>query len=187
MVKQSILITYKNGSSINIDVPENWYAERYKKSPESKLHRIFIQDYKKFVTALNKNLTVVDVNKYLKFSNASICGKDILSVDIKSINVDEEIGCDESTYIPGLHDQVYLNLTDTKLEKALEQTLELNLIENLSKLIDKITTYFQKSNVEFTIKAGKKTTSSSSTSRKKKVSDNVAVSEEVPTTTILTK
>lgn len=136
-----------------------------------------MKEYKNLVKALNRQSSVVDVNDYLKFSQASVCGKNILSVDIKVLN-DNVINsqCEENIYIPGVHDQIFLNLSDTNLERVLKQVEELNLIENFAKLIQKINSYFSKSNVEFTIKAGKKPTTSGTTrSRKKKVEE---VSEE---------
>ena len=65
MFKQYILIIYKNGSSISLDVPENYYQEKYKNKPEKKLHKIFMNEYKSFVKALNKNEAVVieDIDK----------------------------------------------------------------------------------------------------------------------------
>ena len=160
MMKQYILIIYKNGSSINLDIPENYYQTVYAKKSEKKLHKIFIRDYKKFVAALNKNLAVVDVSRYLPFSNASISGKDVISVDIKSHSNDESEKESVTTFVPGVHDQVYLNITGTDIEKLLNQLAESNLVENSSKLIEKMLSYFNKANVEFTIKAGKKSTTS---------------------------
>ena len=40
-MKRIILVTYRNGSTVSIDVPENYYVEKYKKKPEAKLHKIF--------------------------------------------------------------------------------------------------------------------------------------------------
>ena len=168
-MKEYILITYKTGSSITIEIPENFYADRYAKKSSKKLHEIFIKDYRKFVKALNRSESVVDVSKYLPFSNASVCGKDIVSVDIKSsadLNKDPEDAV--KTYVPGVHDQVYLNITGTDLEKLLNQLAETGFIEKCSNLIDKLYSYVSKSNVEFTIKTAKKTPA---TTRKKKVAE----------------
>lgn len=177
MTRSSIVVIYKNGTSVSVDVPENFYLNKYKKKSEKKLHQIFMKDYKKFVKALNKNLSVVDVNKYLPFSNASICGKDILSVDIKNVSLEEVTENQEisNTYIPSLHDQLFLNIDGTKLEKLLDEIDEQNLVENLSKLIDRLLSYFTKSNVEFTIKAGKK--QSTTTRKKKSVTDTLTTIE----------
>ena len=38
MMRQFILITYENGSTVTIDIPENYYRDKYKKKPEKKLH-----------------------------------------------------------------------------------------------------------------------------------------------------
>ena len=165
-MKQCIVITYKNGSSVNIDVPELYYQEKYLKKPSKKIHKIFIKEYNSFVKAMNKASEIVSVGAHLKFSNATVSGKDVLSIDIKDL--EEEVKPQDNTvYIPGVHDQVYLNINDTKLEKLLIKLEEANLIENMSKLIDKLYSYFNKSNVEFTIKTGKKPT----TSRKKKTTE----------------
>ena len=166
MVKQYILIIYKNGSSISLDVPENYYQNKYNNKPEKKLHKIFMNEYKSFVKALNKNEAVVPVGKYLSFSQASISGKDVISVDLKST---QEMETKEAvtTFVPGVHDQVYLNITGTDLEKLLNKLEETNLIENTSKLVDKICSYLNKSNVEFSIKTAKKP----SAPRKKKAAE----------------
>ena len=37
-MKRCIVVTYKNGSSINIDVPELYYQEKYKNKSEDRLH-----------------------------------------------------------------------------------------------------------------------------------------------------
>lgn len=170
MVKQSILIVYKNGSTINLDVPENYYQKNYLNKSDKKIHKKFINDYKKFVTALNKNKTVIDVNKYLPFSNASISGKDIISVDIKDQAICETVD-PVTTFVPGVHDQVYLNIEGSDLENILKQLAETHLIEKFSNLIDKLYSYVSKSNVEFTIKTAKKTAAP----RKKKITETPSV------------
>ena len=188
MFKQSILILYKNGTSISIEVPENYYANKYKKKPEKKLHQLFIKDYKKFVKILNKNLSVVDVGNYLKFSNASICGKDVLSVDIKTIDINDDVTeVENTTFIPGLHDQTYLNLKDTPLEEILQQMKDTDFIPNMNKLIEKLLSFFNKSNVEFTIKAGSKksTSNGSGTTKKKSTSSVTANVNDVPSVTLI--
>lgn len=163
-MKQCIVVTYKNGSSINIDVPDLYYSEKYKKKSSKKQHSIFLKEYRNFVKALNRDTnTVVSVGKYLQFSNATVSGKDVLCVDIK--NLEEETKPQDNTvFIPGVHDKVYLDLTDTRLDALLDKMEKLNIIDNTDKLLQKLVAYFNKSNVEFTIKAGKKTT----TTRKKK-------------------
>ena len=164
MFKQYLLIVYKNGSSISLDVPENYYQDKYKNKPEKKLHKIFMREYNSFVKALNKGNAVILVGKYLSFSQASISGKDVLSVDLKSIEEMEVQKESVTTFVPGVHDQVYLNIKDTDLEKLLAKLKETNFVENISKLADKLYSYFNKSNLEFTIKSSKKPT----VSRKKK-------------------
>ena len=114
-MKQCIVVTYKNGSSINLDVPELYYQEKYAKKPAKKCHAIFLKEYNKFVNALNKTDGIVQVGKYLKFSNATVSGKDVLSIDIKEL-AEEVKPVDNTIFVPGVHDRVYLDFTDTKLE-----------------------------------------------------------------------
>ena len=163
-MKQCIVVTYKNGSSINLDVPELYYQEKYAKKPAKKCHAIFLKEYNKFVNALNKTDGIVQVGKYLKFSNATVSGKDVLSVDIKEL-AEEVKPVDNTIFVPGVHDRVYLDFTDTKLEALLTKLEDLSLLENLDKLVQKLVSYFNKANVEFSIKAGKK---APATPRKKK-------------------
>lgn len=163
-MKQCIVVTYKNGSSINLDVPELYYQEKYAKKPAKKCHAIFLKEYNKFVNALNKTDGIVQVGKYLKFSNATVSGKDVLSIDIKEL-AEEIKPVDNTIFVPGVHDRVYLDFTDTKLEALLTKLEDLSLLENLDKLVQKLVSYFNKANVEFSIKAGKK---APATPRKKK-------------------
>ena len=163
-MKQCIVVTYKNGSSINLDVPELYYQEKYAKKPAKKCHAIFLKEYNKFVNALNKTDGIVQVGKYLKFSNATVSGKDVLSVDIKEL-AEGVKPVDNTIFVPGVHDRVYLDFTDTKLEALLTKLEDLSLLENLDKLVQKLVSYFNKANVEFSIKAGKK---APATPRKKK-------------------
>lgn len=163
-MKQCIVVTYKNGSSINLDVPELYYQEKYAKKPAKKCHAIFLKEYNKFVNALNKTDGILQVGKYLKFSNATVSGKDVLSIDIKEL-AEEVKPVDNTIFVPGVHDKVYLDFTDTKLEALLTKLEDLSLLENLDKLVQKLVSYFNKANVEFSIKAGKK---APATPRKKK-------------------
>lgn len=159
-----IVVTYKSGAIIKIDVPENYYAETFGNKPEQRLHRIFLKEYSKFVTEMNKGKDVVSVGKYLTFSNTSICGKDVLGIDIKD---EEEKEDNVDVYIPGAERDVKVNLSDSQVEKLAETILNSDLIDNLNKGLQKLLTYFGKSNVELSIKAGKKTP----TTKKKKVEE----------------
>ena len=177
-MKQCVVVTYKNGSSINIDVPVLYYSEKYKKKSEAKLHSIFLKEYSAFVKALNKGEDVVEVGKYLKFSNATVSAKDVLSVDIKDL-AEEVKPQDNTVFVPGVHDKVFLDLSDTRLDALLTKLEELNIVENTDKLLQKLVSYFNKSNVEFTIKAGAKKPSTSSTRKKKtEVESEVQVASE---------
>ena len=174
-MKRCIVVTYKNGSSINIDVPELYYQEKYKNKSEDRLHKIFLKEYQKFVAAMNKSTDVVLVGKYLKFSNTSVCGKDVLGIDIKDL--EEEVKPQDNTmYVPGVNDRVFLDISKTQLEDLIQKLNNTDLIDNLDKLVQRMVSYFNKANVEFTIKAGKKTSTSSTTVRKKKAT----TVEEVP-------
>lgn len=157
-MKRCIVVTYRNGSSINLDVPELYYKEKYSKKTEKKLHQIFMKEYAKFVNALNSSENVVQVGKYLKFSNATVSSKDVLSVDIKDLESPEEKLLDNTIFIPGVHDKVYLDLTDTRLDNLLTKLEDLSIVENTNKLLQKLVSFFNTSNVEFNIKAGKKPT-----------------------------
>lgn len=185
MMKRSIVVTYKSGSTISIDVPSMYYSEKYKKYPEKRLHKVFLHEYNKFVRAMNKGQEVVNVGKYLKFSNTSICGKDVLGIDVKVI---EDVVDGDSTnnnkdiYVPGVHDVVYLDISKTQLEDLIKKLNDTELIDNLDKLCKKLVAYFNKANVEFSIKGGKKTTTTSSGGRKKKSTNVVDVVDSVEET-----
>lgn len=52
---------------------------------------------------MNKASEIVSVGAHLKFSNATVSGKDVLSIDIKDL--EEEVKPQDNTvYIPGVHD-----------------------------------------------------------------------------------
>ena len=171
---KSIIVTYKNGSVINIDVPETFYATRYKNTSEKKLHKIFMKEYEKFVSALNKSQTVINVGKYLKFSSAIISCENVLGVDIKVI--EENMNLSQSNIsVPGIHDKTYLDISETSLDTILKKLETTNLIENLDLFIKKINAMMAKNNVEVTIKAGVKKKSTATSTRKKKESSQEAV------------
>lgn len=174
-MKRSIIITYKNGSSINIDVPETFYTLKYKNKPEAKIHKIFIKQYNNFVSALNKSEGVVRVSKYLPFSNATISAENVLGIDIKVI---DELAPHISTItVPGVHDKTYLDISETSLDTILKKLETTNLLENLDTFIKKVNAMMSKNNVEISIEAGAKKKLASSTSRKKKesVEENIDV------------
>ena len=174
-MKRSIVITYKNGSTINIDVPETFYTVKYKNKPEAKIHKIFMKQYNNFVSALNKSEGVVRVSKYLPFSNATISAENVLGVDIKVI---DELAPQISTVtVPGVHDKTYLDISQTSLDTILKKLETTNLLENLDTFIKKVNTMMSKNNVEISIKAGAKKKSTSSTGKKKKesVEENIEV------------
>ena len=167
MSKYQVVITYKNGSTILIDVPENYYQNKYLKKPEKKIHKIFMKEYNNFVSALNANDNIVKVGRYLSFSNATVSAKDVLGIDLKTIS---EAQCikETSITIPGVHDKTYLDISETSLDTILKKLETTNLIENLDTFIKKINVMMSKNNVEVTIKAGMKKKSPSKTVEKKK-------------------
>lgn len=104
---------------------------------------------------LNKKPSIVNVGKYLKFSNATVSGENVLSVDIKDLEVEVK-PLDNTVFIPGVHDKVYLDLNDTRLDALLNKMEELSILDNTDKLLQKLVSFFNRNNVEFIIKAGKK-------------------------------
>ena len=174
-MKKSIVITYKNGSTVNIDVPETFYSIKYKNKSDKKLHKIFMKQYDNFVSALNKGVGIIKVCKYLPFSNATISAEGILGIDIKVI--DSSTGLTQVT-VPGVHDKTYLDISETSLDTILKKLESTNVIENLDTFIKKINSMLSKNNVEVSIKAGvkKKVPAASNTPKKNKVieADNLS-------------
>ena len=251
MVKdqQYIKLSYKNGTSINIDVPIDYYKKKYPKKSRQSLDKIFMKDYTAFVKALNNHSTIaLQVGKYFKFSKATIFSRDLLSVDIKKytfedtqlqqqpqlikddiskvedikkettettpsqtivekeetttikpffedIKIDTIIENDDAGDVKMAHscnctccssdkvEKVYLDLEGTRLDTLLSKLEDLKAIENIDKLVQKITTFLNKSDIEFTIKVGKKKSNSPSTTVKKKV---VSTTAPTSSTTIVT-
>ena len=170
-MKYQIVITYRNGSIITLDVPNNYYQEKYSKKSDTAIHKIFIKEYKNFINAMNKNDSMVDVGKYLEFSNATISASNILGIDLKTI--DEVVSLNESNIsIPGVHDKTYLDISETSLDTILKKLESTNLIENLDKFIQKVNSMMSKNNVEVVIKAGGAKKKSSSTPSSKKINTN---------------
>ena len=184
---QQILITYRNGTSINIDVPNNYYKNKYPKKSEVKINKIFTKEYRKFVTAINSSIenSMLYVNKYLAFSNANISCKDVLSVDLKVINEDDIVESSD-IQVSGTPNQVCLSLNGTSIDELVTKVNNLALIENVDKLIQKFLAYFNKSNVEFTIKtAAKKKATTNITASKKKTEDTTTSSVNLEESTVV--
>lgn len=170
-MKYQIVVTYRNGSIITLDVPNNYYQEKYSKKSDTAIHKIFIKEYKNFINAMNKNDNMVDVGRYLEFSNATISASNILGIDLKTI--DEVVSLNESNIsIPGVHDKTYLDISETSLDTILKKLESTNLIENLDKFIQKVNSMMSKNNVEVVIKAGGAKKKSSSTPSSKKINTN---------------
>ena len=181
MNKQYILITYKSGATITLDVPDNYYAITYAKKNEKKVHNIFLKQYNKLVAALDKSEGVVNANKYFKWSNAKIDSNDILAIDIKTIDIDNTSIDQTSVFVPGAHDKVYLDMSETSLQQLLDKLNNTDVLENFNKLILKLLTFFNKSNVEVSIKAKPKVKATTNNGRNGRVINSntigVAVAE----------
>lgn len=160
-MKYQIVITYKNGSIITLDVPNNYYQNKYSKKPEEKIHSIFMKEFKAFKSALNKknNNSMIEVGDYLKFSKATISTTSILGIDLKTLDEVKDLAL-ANISIPGVHDKTYLDLGDTGIDILINKLETTNVIENLDKFLQKVNAMMSKNNVEVTIKAGvkKKTT-----------------------------
>lgn len=181
-MKYQIVITYKNGSIITIDVPDNYYQNKYSKKPEEKIHSIFMKEFKTFKGALNKNnKPMIEVGDYLKFSNATISATSVLGVDLKTIDEVKDLSLANMS-IPGVHDKTYLDLGDTGIDILINKLETTNVIENLDKFLQKVNAMMSKNNVEVTIKAGtkKKTTAVSKKPIVEKEVEN-AVKEDAST------
>lgn len=137
-MKKCIVVTYKNGSTVHIDVPEFYYNEKYRCKSDKWADYIFKKEYSRFIKAMNMYGGVVRVGKYLKFSDATVTSKDVLSIDIKEFaSEDEEKPLDSNVFIPGIYDRIYLDLSDTKLEKLIDKIDNLGILEDLKNLIKK--------------------------------------------------
>ena len=156
---KTIVVIYKNGTSINLDVPDLYYENRYPTKTKERLEQIMQKHYNKFVKAINKHEGILKVKKYLPFSDATLSCDGILSTDIRNKN--EQIpnpltGGNNTVKVPGVYDKVYLDITDTRLNDFLNKLLDLRILENTDKLLQKINSYLAKTDLEFSMKASKK-------------------------------
>lgn len=156
-MKYQVVITYKNGSIITLDVPDNYYQDKYSKKPEEKIHYIFMKEFKAFKKALNNNnnKSMIEVGDYLKFSNATISATSVLGVDLRTLDEVKDLSLANMS-IPGVHDKTYLDLGDTGIDVLINKLETTNVIENLDKFLQKVNSMMSKNNVEVTIKAGTK-------------------------------
>lgn len=136
-MKKGIVITYDNGSTIIIDIPETYYSDNYANKSAHRLHKIFLKEYKNFIAALNKKTKIVEVFKYLKFSNAVISAEHVLGVDIKIFN-DEVEGVASNIIVPELNRKVAIDVSETSLDTILKQLESTQLISHLDLLIRKL-------------------------------------------------
>lgn len=137
-MKYQIIITYKNGSTIILDVPDNYYQEKYSKKSDTAIHKIFMKEYKNFVDAMNKSENMVNVNKYLSFSKATVSALNVLGIDLKTVCETPNTNDDTNISVPGVHDKTYLDISETSLDVILKKLESTNLIENLDKFIQNI-------------------------------------------------
>ena len=116
---------------------------------------------------------MIQVSKYLTFSNASISAKNVLGIDIKEM-ICESLPESNTVHVPGVHDQLFLNIENTRVEELVNKLCDSTLIANVDALVKKLLSFLNKSNVEFTIKAGKKPTNnkSTTTSKSKRTTQN---------------
>ena len=179
---KTIVITYKNGTSINLDVPDLYYENKYPTKTKKRLEQIFQKHYSKFVKAVNKHEGILKVKKYLPFSDTTLSCDDVLSTDIK--NRDEQIpnppmSGSNAVKVPGVYDKVYLDITDTRLNDFLNKLLDLRILENTDRLLQKINSYLAKTDLEFSMKASKKvalpTTSKNKKGKTKSVGKSIGV------------
>lgn len=153
---KSIVITYKNGSIINIDIPETYYIDTYKNTSQTKLHKVFMKEYEHFVSALNKSQSVINVGKYLKFSTATISCQDILGVDIRVIENDTILSNHMKVAQPELVKQERNSVSSLDIVfKKLEET---NLIENLDIVIKELNKLLSNYNIDIVAKSKSKST-----------------------------
>ena len=184
---KTIVITYKNGASINLDVPDLYYENKYPTKTKEKLEQILQKHYSKFVKAINKYEGILKVKKYLPFSDATLSCDDVLSTDIINRNeqiANPSIGGSNAVKVPGVYDKVYLDITDTRLNDFLNKLLDLRILENTDKLLQKINSYLAKTDLEFSMKASKKvalpTTSKNKKGKGKTKSVDKPTKAEVP-------
>jgi hypothetical protein len=165
--KRSIVITYRDGTTISIDVPDLYYKNKYNKKSDAKLHSIFLKEYNSFINAVNTQCDIIKVGKYLKFSNATISAKNILGIDIvESACCDNNSVSSAEVNIPGVHDKVYLSIEDSKIKELIDKLCDTELIGNIDSLVKKLNSFLGNSNVEFTLK--KRTKSSTSNKKQQK-------------------
>ena len=88
---------------------------------------------------MKRGKEVVAVGKYLTFSNTSVCGKDVLGIDIK--DVDEEVKSE--VVIPGTEREVKVDLSESQIEKLAEKVLNSDLLDNLNKSLQKCRVKFK--------------------------------------------
>ena len=139
--KRNIVITYKDGTTINIDVPELYYVNKHKKYNDKRLHKVFMKEYDAFINAMSKQRGMISVGKYLKFSNASVNSCNVLGIDLKEVDID----VDSSTIkVPGTHDQVYLNIDGTKVETLINKIVDSDIIDNADNLFKKLSSFINK-------------------------------------------
>ena len=175
MQQRFIVLTYKDGTQVNIDVPELYYQNKYKNKANKKLHKIFLKDYNSLVSAVNNHKGIIKVNKYLPFSNVAISTNDILSVDVKYIDVDEYVPLTDSVYSPEICNKsvsdvvVIESISDDVINGVINKLMDTDTMKNINSLVESLMKFINKSNVEFTLK---KTKSNNSSNGSKKTTSN---------------
>ena len=130
-----------------------------------------VEDIKKETTETTSSQTIIE-----KEETTTIIKPSVEDIKIDTIIEDDDTGdvkmahsCNCTCCNSDKVEKVYLDLEGTKLDTLLSKLEDLKAIENIDKLIQKITTFLNKSDIEFTIKVGKKKSNSPSTTVKKKV------------------
>lgn len=184
-----ITITYKHGTSFVIDVPETYYQTKYPKKSEKKIEKIFQKEYRKFTSALNKDINAIHVGKYLKFSNATIITKNVLGVNLTpKSNVSVIDACSQDATLPS---NTALKFEILKLNNLIDKLESTNIIEESATMLKKINSMMSKNNVEVTIKAGAKkkpTVATTNTTKKSKpltTLSNESIVEEAITSEVI--
>ena len=131
----SIIVVYNDGATIDIEVPWEYYRNKYKNKSDYYIYNVFMREYKKFVKAVNKYEGIISVGKYLKFSFAGVSTFNVLCVTI----VDKD-GCDDDLKIAPSKEQLVLSLNGTTIDTVLDRISESSIISNTDLLLKKLLT-----------------------------------------------
>lgn len=178
-MNKQIVITYKNGICVKIDVPKDYYKTKYKNKSDEKLYKVFLKDYKKFIKYLCKEGDIVSIGKYLRFSDSFICGKDIMSVDLKDkpcVDTAHVILSDDTNNSFEISSEkintMSIDLSDTQLSDLIKKVNDLGIVDNINTLLSKVNEFMDAT------MCGSDTKKKNSTQSKKKI-DTVTINNEI--------